>query len=129
VLSLGYQRDVSPYYALFDALVLPSANEGTPVVAIEALAATRPVVATRVGGVPDVVTEGEDGFLVDVGDVDAIADALAQLARDPALRERMGERGRELVVPRYRVERLVDDVDELYRDLLSRQGLPLPPSA
>ncbi len=129
VLWLGYQRDVSPYYALFDALVLPSANEGTPVVAIEALAAERPVVATRVGGVPDVVTQDEDGFLVEVGDVDGIAASLARLARDPELRARMGARGRELVVPRYRVERLVDDVDELYRELLSRQGLPLPPSA
>jgi glycosyltransferase involved in cell wall biosynthesis len=129
VLWVGYQRDVSPYYDLFDALVLPSANEGTPVVAIEALAASRPVVATRVGGVPDVVADGEDGFLVGVGDVQGIADALARLARDPALRRRMGERGRELVVPRYRVERLVDDVDRLYRELLTEQGLPLPPSA
>jgi glycosyltransferase involved in cell wall biosynthesis len=129
VISLGYQRDVSPYYALFDAFVLPSANEGTPVVAIEALAARRPVVATRVGGVPDVVTEGEDGFLVDVGDVDAIADALERLARDPELRRSFGEQGHERVVPRYRVERLVDDIDELYRELLTQQGLPLPPSA
>jgi glycosyltransferase involved in cell wall biosynthesis len=87
------------------------------------------VVATRVGGVPDVVTEGEDGFLVEVGDVDGIAEALARLARDPELRARMGERGRENVVPRYRVERLVDDIDELYRELLSRQDLPLPPSS
>ena len=129
VISIGYQRDVSPYYALFDALVLPSANEGTPVVAMEALAAGRPVVATRVGGVPDVVTEGEDGYLVDVGDVQSIADALERLARDPELCRSLGERGRELVVPRYRVERLVDDVDALYRDLLSEQGLPLPPSS
>ncbi len=129
VLFLGYQRDVSSYYALCDALVLPSANEGTPVVAIEALAARRPVVATRVGGVPDVVTEGEDGFLVDVGDVDAIANALATLARDPALRKRMGEYGRAHVLPRYRVERLVDDVDALYRELLTEQGLQLPPSS
>jgi glycosyltransferase involved in cell wall biosynthesis len=129
VLQLGYQRDVSPYYALFDALVLPSANEGTPVVAIESLAAQRPVVATRVGGVPDVVTEGEDGFLVEVGDIDGLANALATLARDPELRRRMGESGRERVLPRYRVERLVDDVDALYRELLSRQGLPLPPSS
>jgi glycosyltransferase involved in cell wall biosynthesis len=120
---------VAPYYALFDALVLPSANEGTPVVAIEALAAERPVVATRVGGVPDVVTEGEDGFLLAVGDIDGIADALARLARDPELRKRMGESGRERVLPRYRVERLVDDVDKLYRELLSQQGLPLPPSS
>ncbi len=129
VVSLGYQRDVSPYYALFDAFVLPSANEGTPVVAIEALAAERPVVATRVGGVPDVVTEGESGYLVDVGDVDAIAGALERLARDPELSRRLGERGRELVVPRYRVERLVDDVDALYRELLTERGLPLPPSS
>ena len=129
VLWIGYQRDVSPYYALFDALVLPSANEGTPVVAIEALAARCPVVATRVGGVPDVVTEGEDGFLVSVGDVGGIADALARLARDPPLRRTMGERGRELVVPRYRVDRLVDDMDALYRELLNERELPLPPSA
>jgi glycosyltransferase involved in cell wall biosynthesis len=128
VLWPGYQRDVSPYYALFDALVLPSANEGTPVVAIEALAAARPVVATRVGGVPDVVSDGEDGFLVEVGDVEGIAAALSTLAQDPELRRRMGESGRARVIPRYRVERLVDDVDALYRELLTEQGLPLPPS-
>jgi glycosyltransferase involved in cell wall biosynthesis len=126
VLWVGYQRDVAPYYALFDALVLPSANEGTPVVAIEALAARRPVVATNVGGVPDVVSDGEDGFLVPVGDVEAIAERLARLARDPELRRRMGERGREVVLPRYRVDRLIDDVDRLYRELLTEKGLPLP---
>jgi len=126
-LFVGYQRDVAPYYAFFDALVLPSGNEGTPVVAIEALAAGRPVVATRVGGIPDVVEDGEDGFLVAPGDVDGIAAALERLARDRALRRRLGEHGRARVVPRYRVERLVDDVDALYRELLSERGLPLPP--
>ena len=117
-LFLGYQEDVAPFYAAFDALALPSSNEGTPVSAIEALAAGRPVVATRVGGVPDVVEEGEDGFLVDPGATDELADRLAQLARDPALRERMGKAGRARVLPRYAVERLVDDVDRLYRSLL-----------
>lgn len=126
ILSVGYQEDVAPYYSFFDALVLPSANEGTPVVAIEALAAGRPVVATRVGGLPDVVSEGEDGFLVEVGDVEGVAAALERLARDPALRLRMGAAGPPRVVPRYRVERLVDDVDELYRELLIQRGLPLP---
>jgi glycosyltransferase involved in cell wall biosynthesis len=120
---LGYQEDVAPFYAAFDALVLPSSNEGTPVSAIEALAAGRPVVATRVGGVPDVVQEGEDGFLVEPGATDELADRLAQLARDPALRERMGRTGRERVLPRYAVERLVDDVDRLYRSLLSEAGV------
>ena len=122
-LFLGYQEDVAPFYAAFDALVLPSSNEGTPVSAIEALAAGRPVVATRVGGVPDVVQEGEDGFLVEPGATDELADRLAQLARDPALRERMGRAGRERVLPRYAVARLVDDVDRLYRSLLSEASV------
>jgi glycosyltransferase involved in cell wall biosynthesis len=118
-LFLGYQEEVAPFYAAFDAMVLPSINEGTPVSAIEALAAGRPVVATRVGGVPDVVREGEDGFLVEAGDVDALADRLARLAADPELRERLGAAGRARVIPRYSVERLVDDVDRLYRALLT----------
>jgi glycosyltransferase involved in cell wall biosynthesis len=122
-LFLGYQENVAPFYSAFDALVLPSSNEGTPVSAIEALAAGRPVVATRVGGVPDVVQEGKDGFLVEPGATDDLADRLAQLARNPALRERMGQAGRKRVVPRYAVERLVDDVDRLYRSLLSEEAV------
>jgi glycosyltransferase involved in cell wall biosynthesis len=115
---LGYQEDVAPWLAGMDAFVLPSSNEGTPASAIEALAAGRPVVATRVGGLPDVVREGESGFLVEPGDVDALADRLAELARDPKLRERMGAAGREGTPSRYAVARLVDDVDRLYRSLL-----------
>ena len=120
-LFLGYQEDVAPWYQAFDAFVLPSANEGTPVVAIEALASGRPVVATRVGGVPDVVRDGEDGYLVELGDTEALAERLARLAADPELRARMGAAGRERVVPRYAVERLIDDVDTLYRTLLEER--------
>jgi len=120
---LGYQDDVAPFYAAFDALVLPSANEGTPVSAIETLASGRPVVATRVGGVPDVVRDGVDGFLVEPGDVHGLAERLGVLAADPALARRMGDAGREHVLSRYSVERLVDDVDALYRKLLAEKGL------
>src|SRR6266849_4226146 len=112
-LFLGYQEDVAQFYAAFDALVLPSSNEGTPVSVIAALAAERPVVATRVGGVPDVVRDGEDGFLVEPGASDELAQRLAQLAGDPDLRERFGASGRARVLPRYAVDRLVDDVDRL----------------
>jgi len=118
-LFVGYQDDVAPYYSAFDALILPSANEGTPVSAIESLAAGRPVVATRVGGVPDVVRDRVDGFLVEPGDVEAMADRLAELAADPALRHRLGEAGRASVHERYSVERLLDDTDRLYRSLLA----------
>src|SRR5215211_1109692 len=118
-LFLGYQEEVAPYYAALEAMILPSGNEGTPVSAIESLAAGRPVVATRVGGVPDVVRDGEDGFLVDAGAVDELAERLARLARDPELRARMGEAGRARVLPRYSVDRLIDDIDRLYRALLA----------
>jgi glycosyltransferase involved in cell wall biosynthesis len=117
-LFLGYQEDVAAWYAICDAVVLSSASEGTPVTIIEALAAGRPVVATRVGGVPDVVEDGETGFLVGRGDTAAMAEQLEVLARDPALRTSMGETGRERVLRRYAVERLVGDVDALYRELL-----------
>ena len=125
VLFTGYQEDVGPFFAAFDAFVLPSANEGTPVTAIEALAAGRPVVATRVGGVPDVVRDGEDGILIDPGSPEQLADALARLAGDPELRARMGDSGRSRMIGRYAVSRLVDDVDALYRELLARK---LPPA-
>jgi glycosyltransferase involved in cell wall biosynthesis len=116
-LFLGYQQDVAPWFAVSDAVVLTSASEGTPATLIEALAAGRPVVATDVGGVSDVVDHGETGFLAPAGDTEALATELALLAYDPALRTRMGTTARERVLERYAVERLVDDVDELYREL------------
>jgi glycosyltransferase involved in cell wall biosynthesis len=116
---LGYQKEVGDWYALADAVVLTSVNEGTPVSIIEALAAGRPVVTTDVGGVGDVVRDGVDGYLVDVGDADAMASRLAEIAGDPELAARLGASGRSRVIERYAVTRLVDDVDRLYRALLA----------
>jgi glycosyltransferase involved in cell wall biosynthesis len=121
-LFLGYQQDVAQFYGAIDAFLLPSVNEGTPVSVIESLAAQRPAVATRVGGTPDVIRDGVDGFLVDVGDADALSDRLAELAADPERRARMGAAGRERVLERYAVERLVDDIDGLYRSLLDARA-------
>jgi len=118
-LFLGYQEDVARYYDAIDALLLPSVNEGTPVSVIEALAAERPAVATRVGGTPDVIRDGVDGFLVDSADPDELAERLAELARDPSRRAATGAAGRARVLERYAVDRLVDDVDALYRELLA----------
>ena len=125
---VGYQSEVAGYYRLFDAFLLPSVNEGTPVSAIEALASGTPVVATRVGGVPDVVRDGVDGFLVESGDVSTAAERLAGLAADAALRTRLGASGRARVLERYSVARLVDDVDRLYRSLLTSKGIAPPPT-
>jgi glycosyltransferase involved in cell wall biosynthesis len=121
-LFVGYQGDVARFYSAIDALLLPSVNEGTPVSVIEALAAQRPTVATRVGGTPDVIRDGVDGFLVEVGDAEGLSDRLAELARDPERRAQMGAAGRERVLGRYAVERLVDDIDRLYRSLLDARA-------
>ena len=67
--------------------------------------------------------EGVDGFLVETGDTEALAQQLAVLARDPGLRTRMGEAGRERILRRYAVDRLIDDIDLLYRSLLESKGL------
>jgi glycosyltransferase involved in cell wall biosynthesis len=125
---VGYREDVGSYLAASDVIVLTSANEGTPVTLIEALAAERPVVSTNVGGVRDVV--GDDaGFLVDGGDVAAVADRLVRLADDPELRARLGRAGRARVLDRYSVPRLVGDIDDLYRRLLAEEHpKPLSPT-
>jgi glycosyltransferase involved in cell wall biosynthesis len=116
---LGYQNEVSRWFAACDAVALTSENEGTPVTVIEALAAGRAVVAYGVGGVTDVLRDGVDGFIVAPRDTDRMADRLAELARDPELRSRLGATGRASVARRYAVERLVQDVDTLYRALLA----------
>jgi glycosyltransferase involved in cell wall biosynthesis len=115
---VGFQRQTREWYAAFDALLLTSANEGTPVVAIEALASERPVVATRAGGTGTVVANGETGYLEAIGDTGALAARLALLARDPALRERMGHRGSEDVRVRFAVGRMADEIEAVYRGLL-----------
>ena len=124
----GYLDDVAECYAAFDAVALSSANEGTPVTVIEAQAAGLPVVSTDVGGVRDVVADGESGFLVPPGDIEAMADALAMLSGAPELRSSFGERGRA-VLTRYSVPRLVDDLDALYRELLAADVVEKRPPA
>lgn len=88
---LGERGDVPDLIAAADLVCLTSTAEGLPLTILEAMALSRPVVATRVGGIPDAVTDGRTGTLVPAGDTDAFAEALVQLARDPALRRTMGE--------------------------------------
>ena len=113
---LGYRRELRPLFAAADVAVLSSDNEGTPVSLIEAAAAGLPAVSTDAGGVREVV--GEDtGKVVPKGDPEALAAALVELARDPARRDAMGAAARERALGRYGAERLLGDVDALYREL------------
>jgi glycosyltransferase involved in cell wall biosynthesis len=118
---LGYVADVASLYAAADLVALSSANEGTPVSLIEALAAGRPVVSTAVGGVGDVVADGVTGLLAPPGDPGGLAARLALLAADPPLRRRLAEAGRAHVLERYSIPRLLGDVDALYRTLLDER--------
>jgi glycosyltransferase involved in cell wall biosynthesis len=119
---LGYRRDLRPVAAAADVAVLSSDNEGTPVWLIEAAAAGTAAIATDVGGTSEVVTP-ETGIVVQPDDEAALASAISRLAADPALRRRMGGKGREHVLLRYSIDRLVADVDSLYRELLERAAV------
>jgi glycosyltransferase involved in cell wall biosynthesis len=122
---LGWRRDLPRVHADLDVVVLASRNEGSPVALIEALAAARPVVATAVGGVPEVVLHGETGVTVPPSDAAALAEGVLRVLRDASLGQRFGAAGRRHVYPRYDASRLVDDMRGLYRRELAARGRPL----
>jgi len=124
VIFTGWRRDLPRLYADLDVVALTSINEGTPVSLIEAMAAGVPVVATAVGGVPEVVVDGETGCLVKPGDAEGLAEAITELLRDPKKAREMGQRGKEVVYPKFAAQTLLANVEHLYTELL-RQRSPL----
>lgn len=123
VVFTGWRRDLPRIYPDLDVLVVSSKNEGTPVSAIEAMASGRPVVATRVGGLPDLIDDGKTGCLVPSEDAPALAAAILRVLRDPDAAHRMGEAARALVRERFQAERLVGDLEGLYVKLLEEKGI------
>ncbi len=116
---LGWRRDLENVYGASDVFLLTSRNEGTPVALIESLAAGVPGVSTNVGGVTDVLDTEAVGLLAPFGDAVALSDHIVSLLGDPVRRRAMGEHGRAAVLSRFGLDRLVDDVERLYRELLS----------
>jgi glycosyltransferase involved in cell wall biosynthesis len=99
-----------------DIFVLPSLNEGLPMSLLEAMAAGLPVISTRVGGIPDLVTDGENGLLVDAGDVDALADAIVRMTTNAAERRAIAERGYVHVAKFYSEDVVVPRLEGLYAE-------------
>jgi glycosyltransferase involved in cell wall biosynthesis len=117
VQALGHRDDVADLLTAADAVCLTSDAEAAPMSALEAMAAGRPVVSTRVGSVGDVVADGETGILVPPENAQAFASALAALARDPARAAELGRRGRAVQRARFRAEHMADAYADALREL------------
>jgi len=115
----GLQKDVAAYYALADVVVLPSRMEALPMTLIEAAAHGRPAIATRVGGVPEVVHDGETGILVDPGDIDQLRAAMLT-CRDAELRDDLGLAAQARWQALFRRSRMVESLAEIYVQAFSR---------
>jgi len=124
---LGRRDDGADLLAACDVFVLPSRREGLGVAALEALAAGRPVVASRVGGLAETVRDGETGLVVEPGDAGALATALARLARDPELGGRLGAEGAARVAEQHAPARMVAAYVALYAEVLGRADVSAAP--
>jgi glycosyltransferase-like protein len=111
-------EQLPPLYALCDILALPSRMEGWGLALMEAMAMEKPVVATSVGGIPELVKDGETGYLVEFGDVLGLSEAIAKLIEDPALRDEMGRKGRDSV-KEYTWASTADKTLRLYQSMKS----------
>ena len=119
---LGWRPDVARVMAACDIFCLPSRNEGMGKVLVEAMAMGKPIIASSIGGIPDIVRSGENGILVPVGDAAAWAEAIARLCRDPEKRRRMGDAGMQMA-PRYSSEEMIKRIDRLYEELLNKNHI------
>ena len=114
----GFRKDIPEVMKSLDVLVLPSYWEGFGIVLIEAMAAGRPVVATNVSSIPEIVVDGDTGLLVPVGKPDALAEALFRVLVDSALAKRLGETGRKRVLEQFTVDRMTDEWERLLREVV-----------
>jgi glycosyltransferase involved in cell wall biosynthesis len=117
---LGERLDVAALLPTFDVFVLPSLQEGLPNAILEAMAVGLPVVATRTGGVPEVVEDGVTGILIPPGDERALAAALIRVGTDERLRAAHGQRGREVALTRFSIDAEMQSVESVYDRLLRR---------
>jgi len=119
----GVRKDMPEMYALMDIFVLPSLTEGLPMALLEAMAAKRPVVATSVGAVPKVIEDDRSGLLVPPGDVDALAEAMIRLLRDPQEAGRLAQHGYQRVRKDFSSQTMAQRYIEVYQDVLGVRGV------
>ena len=118
---LGERHDVPDLLNAMDIFVLPSYSEGLSLALLEAMAAGKPVVATAVGGTPEVVTEGDNGLLIPPRDAGALAGALERLLTDLALAQHLGANARTHVREHFSLDRLGREINEIYEELAEKK--------
>jgi glycosyltransferase involved in cell wall biosynthesis len=118
----SWRTDIDTIFAGLDIIALTSLNEGTPVSLIEAQAAGKPIVSTRVGGIADVVLENKTALLSDITDEKTFCNNLLQLVNDSALRNKFSNSGKDHVISKFSYQRLVNDMSSLYYDLLDKKN-------
>ncbi len=123
VLFTGFQMDVRKVLATFDVAVLPSFYEGMGRVLLEAMAMGKPVVASAVGGIPDLVHHGQNGLLVTPGNISEVKSCLLRLLLDPRLAKKMGDEGRKRINEEFSARRMAQSIEMVYRELLQRKGI------
>jgi glycosyltransferase involved in cell wall biosynthesis len=123
VVLAGQQSNMPAVYAAMDIFVLPSLNEGLPMTVLEAMAASKPVIATRVGAIPSVIRDGENGLLVAPKDSEGLRNAVASLLNDPERRRRLGDQAHAWVSQNYTSEAMALKYREMYEEVL---GKPAP---
>ena len=116
---VGKQARIVDYLCASDVLLLPSEQESFGLAALEAMACQVPVIASRVGGLPEVVDDGETGFLSAVGDVDKMADDAVRLLTDKKLSREMGKLARESAITRYGTEKIIPQYIKFYEQVLA----------
>lgn len=119
VLLTGYRRDVLDFLRCSDVLVLCSEIESAPLTLLEGMSSGLPVIATEVGGIPEIVANGGNGFLVPPKSPGALAEKILELASDRELRLRMGEEARRTVLERFTAEKVVPKYEEIYKSVVS----------
>jgi glycosyltransferase involved in cell wall biosynthesis len=120
---LGFREDAADIMAAADVFALPSLSEGLPLALVEAMFDGKPIVASRVGGIPEVVTNGEEALLAVAGDCADFATQLARLLTNPGLRAELGAAARHRAAARLGVERMTDEYERLYLAARSRQRM------
>ncbi len=120
IVYVGKQANIADYLGVADVFLLPSELESFGLAALEAEACEVPVIATRIGGIPEVVTDGESGFLSDVGDVDKMSADTLTLLRDEKLRRSFGEKGRELAIQRYSTSKIIPQYIAFYEKIVKK---------